>query len=150
MADKIHSGHLAKIYIDDKLVGLFDSIDYGANIMLEPAFILGRSSGAEVVTTGFDVVNVSLNGFRIVGQGVHVLPKFPKVQDLVNQGEFKIDVIDRQTGDPVATILRCKWQRYGTGFSARSLTRVQMSCIGLVLQDESGDQDEGPGAADLP
>lgn len=147
---KIHSGQLAKIYIDDQLVGLFDSIDYGGGIMLEPAFILGRSSAAEIVETGYEVVNVNLGGFRIIGQGVHVLPKFPKVQDIVNLGEFKIDVIDRQSGQPVATILRCKWARYSTGFQARSLTRVNMSCMGLILQDESGDQGEGSGAADLP
>ena len=147
---KIHSGQLAKIYIDDRLVGLFDSIDYGGEVMLEDAYILGRTSAAEIVETGYSTVSVNLGGFRIIGNGVHVLPKFPKVQDIVNLGEFKIDVVDRATGESVATILRCKWNRYSTGFQARSISRVQMSCRGIILQDESGDQGEGPGAADLP
>lgn len=147
---KVHSGHLAKIYIDDRLVGLFDSIDYGAGIGLEAVYILGRTSASENVETHYETVNVNLGGFRIVGNGVHVLPKFPKVQDIVNMGEFKIDVVDRQTGEAVASILRCKWSRYSTGFQARALSRVQLSCVGLILQDESGDQNEGPGAADLP
>lgn len=147
---KIHSGQLAKIYIDDELIGLFDSVDYGAEIFLEDAYILGRSSAAEIAETGYSTVSVNLSGFRIIGNGVHVLPKFPKVQDLVGLGSFKLDVVDRNSGEAVATVLGCKWNRYGTGFQARSLSRVQMTCRGLILQDESGDQGEGPGAADLP
>lgn len=147
---KITSGQLAKILIDEQLVGLFDSIDYGGGVMLEPAYILGRSSAAEIVETGYEVVNVNLGGFRIIGQGVHVLPKFPKVQDITNLGEFKIDVVDRATGRSLAVITRCKWARYGTGFQARSLTRVNMSCMGLILHDEEGPQGEGDGGVDLP
>lgn len=147
---KTIGGHLAKIYIDDRLVGLFQNFDWSGGIGMEPVWILGAELVQEFGETHVEPVSFNASGWRIMNNGVHVLPKYPKVQDLIGLGEFKIDVLNRETGQPIATILRCKWNRYGAGVSSQSLTRVNLSGVGIILQDESGDQGAGPGAASLP
>lgn len=147
---KTMSGHRAKIFVDNQLVGLYDSVSYGENIGMEPVFILGRTSAAEIVELSYEAIQVDCSGFRIIGEGVHRLPRFPKLQDILGLGEITLAVTDRESGETVATIIGCKPMRNGQGHNAKQTSRIQVSYMGLILSDEDGDSQEAAGAADLP
>jgi len=147
---KTLTGARCKMYVDNQLVGIFETVSYSSNYGTEPIHLLGRYSAAEIVITSAEAVTINASGFRIVGQGVHVLPKVPKVQDLLNFEAITLAVEDRQTGQVILTALGCVPNAYNGNHNARATSRVSVSYTGLIAQDESGSQSESPGATELP
>lgn len=143
-------GARAKVKVDGVVVGLFDSCQYGANIGTEPIHILGRYSAAEISVTSYEAVQVACSGFRIIENGVHVLPKAPQLQDLLNFENVSLEVVDRQTGQNIAIIKNCVPSNWGEAQQAKGTTRFNITYIGTILSDESGDQDESAQASSLP
>lgn len=143
-------GSRAKVYVDDVLVGIFESCQRGVNIGAEPLHTLGRYSANEIAVNSYEAVQVNCSGFRIIGQGVHVLPKAPQLQDLLNLERVKLDVVDRQSGERTMTVVGCVPINWGEADQAKATTRLNVTYIGLVLSDEEGDQDESPGASTFP
>lgn len=156
MATKVMTGARALVYVDDELVGIFDSCSYGTNVGVEPIFLLGRYGADEITPTSYEAVNVDCSGFRVVGAGVHTLPKMPKVQDLLNLNGVVLSVRDRQSGDLIMNVIGCVPYRYGTGHQAKATTRINMSYLGLRLEEEQQGggalegQDESPDSSSLP
>lgn len=149
---KIFTGSRAKLYVDNVLVGIFDSCSYGVNIGAEPIHLLGRFSPDEITHTSYEAVTVNCSGFRVIGNGGHVLPKVPKLQDLLNLETVTLSMVDRQAGDdsePVMTVQNCIPVNYSTGAQAKATSRIQVTYIGTHMSDESGSQDEGD-AVSLP
>lgn len=146
---KVLEGGRAVVSVDNQVVGIFESCTYGAALGTEPIFTLGRYGAQEIVVTSYEPITVNCNGFRIVGQGAHVLPKFPKLQDLLNLGPVTVSIRDRKTGALIMTVTGCIPNNYNTGPNARASTRLSVTYIGTKLSDESGDQDEA-GAVSLP
>lgn len=149
MASKTLTGNRAKVYIDGNLVGIFDSCNYSLNLGTEDIFILGATAAREIAITSQEVVTLNCSGFRVVGNGVYVLPKFPKLADLMNFQSFTMTVVDRATGASVLTVLGCVPVNNGGNFNAKTTSKVQVSYKGIRSFDESGDSDESD-AADLP
>lgn len=147
---KVVTGSRAKIFIDNVLVGLFESCTIANSNGVEAIHILGRYSPSELAITSKEAVNVSCSGFRVVGQGKHLLPKVPKIQDLLNFEPFTMTVVDRQTGETIETILGCVPNSDNSSYSAKATSRISVSYTGVRAGDESGPQDESAGAADLP
>ena len=150
MASKVLTGARGKIYVNNQLVGIFETITYNMNIGVEPIHILGRYSPDEITPTSYEAVTLNCGGFRIVGQGPHVLPAVPKLQDLLNLEAVTIAVVDRQTGETILTAIGCVPNGYNGNHNARATSRVSINYTGLRLSDESGNQDEGAGAVNLP
>lgn len=146
---KILTGGRAELSIDGAIVGIFESCTYGANLGTEPAFILGRFGAAEITLTSYEVINVNCSGFRIINSGAHTLPKFPKLDDLLNLPAVTLSIRDRQTNSIIMTVTGCVPTSYNTGVNARATSRLQISYQGLKLIDESGDQAEDK-PTDLP
>jgi hypothetical protein len=147
---KVMTGARAKVFIDDVLVAIYESCSYGANVGVEPIHTLGRFSAHEITPTSYEAVVVNCSGFRIVGNGIHTLPKVPKVQDLLDLENVKISISDRQSGENIMTVINCVGNAYNTNLQARATTRVQVTYTGTILSDEDGDQTEGRDAVDLP
>ena len=154
MAAKVMTGARAKIFVDNVLVGLFDSVSYGANIGAEPIHTLGRFSPNEITPTSSEAIQVQCSGFRIIGQGANVLPKFPKLQDLLNLGTVTLGVTDRQSGSTIMTVTGCVPTSYSTGHSAKSTSKINITYLGVKMEEESGSQSEGgtgsSSASELP
>lgn len=149
---KTMNGARAKIFVDNVLVGLFDSVDYSISIGTEPIHILGRYSAVEIVPTSYEVVTLNCSGFRLIGNGGHILPKFPKLQDLLNLENVTLSISDRQApagADPILVAQNCIATSYGTGYSAKSTSRIRITYQATSAHDESGAQDEGD-ATTLP
>lgn len=150
MAAKVMVGGRAKVFVDNVLVGIFDSVDYSVNVGAEPIHLLGRYSPAEITPTSYEAVSLNCSGFRLIGNGGHILPKMPKLQDLLNLESVTLSVSDRQNPDtPILTAKNCVPVSYSTGYSAKSTSRIRVSYLGTVANDESGDQSEA-GSVDLP
>ena len=147
---KTMTGARAIVKVDGNVVGVFDSCQYGANIGTEPIHILGRYSPDEISITSYEAVQVSCSGFRIIDQGVHVLPAAPKLQDLLQFQRVQLTIEDRQSGENIMTVSNCVPSNWGEGQQAKGTTRFNISYIGTVLSDESDDQDETDGATALP
>lgn len=144
------TGARAKVKVNGQYVGVFDSCQYGANIGTEPIHTLGRYSPAEISVTSYEAVQVSCSGFRIIGQGVHVLPAAPKLQDLLNLETIQLEVEDRQSGEIIAIVKNCVPSSWSEAQQAKGTTRFNISYIGTVLSSESGDQEESANASNLP
>lgn len=152
---KVFTGARAKVYVDNVLVGIFDSCSYAVNIGAEPVHILGRYSPAEITQTSYEAVTVNCSGFRVIGNGGHVLPKVPKLQDLLQFEYITLALLDRQganteggtnpNNEPVMTVQNCVPINYSTGANAKATSRVQVTYLGTHASDESGAQDEGDG-----
>lgn len=149
MATKVLTGARVKMYVNNQLVGIFETVSYNVNIGTEPIHILGRYSPDEITPTSYEAVSLSCGAFRIVGQGPHVLPAVPKLQDLLNFDSVVLSVVDRQTGETILTAIGCVPTGYNGNHNARATSRVSINYTGLRLSDESGDQDEGD-AVNLP
>lgn len=150
MAKKVMVGARAKVYVDNQLVGIFETCSYNANVGTEPIHLLGRFSAAEISVTSYEAIALSCGGFRVVGQGPHVLPKMPKVQDLLDLEDVTITVVDRQSGTSILTAVGCVANSFSGNHNARATSRVTINYTGLVLSDESGSQSESSGAVNLP
>jgi hypothetical protein len=148
---KVYTGAKAKIFVDNVLVGIFDSCSYSVNVGAEPIHILGRFGPAEITPTSAEAVTVSCTGFRIIGNGGHVLPKFPKLQDLLQLESVRLDVITRDGSAtlPIMSVFNCIPVSYSTGVNAKSTSRINISYLGTNSSDESGASDEGD-AVNLP
>lgn len=144
------TGARAKVRVNGEVVGLFDSCQYGATIGTEPVHILGRYSAAEISITSYEVVQVSCSGFRVIDQGVHVLPAAPTLDQLLAFETVQLEIEDRKSGKNIMIVKNCVPNNWGEGQQAKGTTRFNITYQGVVLSDESGDQDESAGATNLP
>lgn len=150
MPSKVMTGARAKVFVDNQLVGIYESCSWNVSIGVEAIHLLGRYSPDEITPTSYEAVTLNCSGFRVAGNGVHVLPKFPKVQDILGLEGVTISVVDRQTGSNVMTAIGCVGTTNSGGYNARATARIQVNYTGLRISDESGDQDESAGAVSLP
>ena len=149
MASKTLTGNRAKVYVDGALVGIFDSCNYSTSLGTEGIFILGATSAREIAITSQELISLNCSGFRVVGSGVHILPKYPKLGDLLNFTGVTITVVDRATGVQVLTALNCVPNNTSENYNAKAVSKINVSYTGIRGFDESGDSDESD-AADLP
>lgn len=160
-APKVMSGARAKVGIHDpqtgetRIIGLFHNVSYGVTYEVQPAFILGRYSAAEIDYTSVDVVNISCSGWRVVGAGWHKEGRLPRVQDLLLHEYLELVCIDRQaealgTTPRIAKIRNVRPTSGSGGFSARQLSESTHTYVGLLVDDEDTENAEHPTAADLP
>lgn len=150
MSQSTMTGARAKVKVDGKVVGVFDSCQYGANVGNEPVHILGRYSADEIAITSYEAIQVSCSGFRVIDNGVHTLPKAPKLQDLLNFQRVQLEIVDRQTKKTIMIVKECVPTSWGEGQNAKGTTKFNITYVGTVLSDEKGNQVESKGAASLP
>ncbi len=115
---------------------------------MEPIYILGRYNAAELVYTSLDVITVTLSGFRVVGNGPYEIGNVPQLQDLMNNNDFSLSVVDRQTGETITVVTGCRVASWSSGTASRSVSDLTVTVNGTVLSDESGAQSEA-GAVDF-
>jgi len=161
-APKTMSGARAKLAVVDpntgqaRVVGIFNNVSYGLTYDVQPVYILGRFSPAELDYTGQEPVSITCSGWRVIGHGPHVSASVPKLQDLLTADYLELTVIDRQSeiNDPgnaqVAKFHSCRATGYSTSITARQLEEVTVNFVGLLVDDESTVNAEHSSAASLP
>jgi hypothetical protein len=134
-------------------LGIFNNVSFGLTYEVQPAFILGRYSAAELDYVAQDVVSIHCSGYRVVNHGPHVDGQLPKLQDLLNSDYIELAIVDRQLppgSAPIAHFRSVRPTGYSTTISARNLEEISMSFQGLLVNDESATNNENVGSADLP
>jgi hypothetical protein len=149
MAGKVITGGRAIVKVAGEVVGIFESCSYNVNLGTEAIHILGRFAPTEIAVTSSEAVTLQCTGFRVAGNGVHKLPKFPKLQDLLSLEDVTITVVDRQAGNNLLVASGCKPTSHNGNFNSRATSRITINYTGIKASDEDGDQNE-PGATDLP
>lgn len=150
------SGARAKVSIYDpttglaKLVGIWNNFSYSVNYDVQPAFILGRYSAAELNTVGVEPVSITAGGWRVVDHGPFADGRLTNLADLLTQEYLELAVIDRQSGKTIAKIHGCLPTGFSSGLSARQLQESTNTYMGLLLDDESTVNTEASSASDLP
>jgi hypothetical protein len=156
MPPKVVHGARAKVFITDrvtgktKLVGIWNNFSYQVNYDVQPSFILGRFSAAELTTTGVEPVNITAQGFRVIDHGAFEEGRLTNVKDLLTQEYLKLDVLDRQTNKKMASIEHCLPTGTSSTLTAKQLTEQTNTYLGLLMDDESTQNAEAASAADLP
>jgi len=147
------TGARALVYVNNRLVGIFESCTVSNTTSTEAIHLLGRFTPAEIAITAQEAVNITCAGFRVAGNGVNILPAVPKVQDLLNFQPFTITVVDRQSpaNAPIVleTILGCVPTSNNTNYNAKASSRVNVSYMGIISSNESGTQSESGVVPDL-
>jgi len=146
VAKTIH-GARVRVKINGKSVGFFNSVTWGLNNDVQPLYILGRFSPAELVVTGQEAISLTATGFRIIDLGPHVVCGLPHLQDLLQDGGLvSLSVEDRITGKNIALVEDAKTAGYNTSVNARGVEELTVNWIGSRLSDESGPDAEGDAA----
>lgn len=132
------------------VIGIFSNVSYGVTYDVQPAFILGRYSAAEIDYTAADVVQVTASGWRVIGNGWHKAGQLPTLQQLLTHEYLQLSVTDRQTNKVIAVINNVRPTSASGGFAARQLSESTHTFVGLLVDDEDNQNSESVGAADLP
>jgi hypothetical protein len=149
MGKIVHGGRM-KVFINNELVGLFNSATVSYSYGTEPVHILGKFDPASIVLHSVDAVSISCSGFRLAGNGPKILPKVPKVQDLLLFEGMTMTLVDRQTGAELETILNVTPASTNVNYSARASSTIQINYLGTIGYTEAGAESENGSASDLP
>ena len=149
-AAQVMTGARAKVFIDTQLVGIFNNISYGLTYTADPIFILGAYGPQETVYTAQDAVNITCSGWRVIDHGPHTGAKMPTLTELLNHAYIEITVEDRQSNKTLAAFRSCRPVSYNTTLANRQPAEVQVTFIGLKVDDETSTNSETPGASSLP
>jgi hypothetical protein len=150
---KIMHGARAIVSIKGTKVGIFTNVSYGMQYDIQPAFILGRFSAAELTYTAAEPISLSCSGWRVLDNGPFsaAAGSMPKLQDLLTAEDMEFAVIDRQTDTTLVTVTGVRHQGFQTSITPRALEEMSLNFMGLILKDETNkDQAEAKSAASLP
>jgi hypothetical protein len=150
---KVLTGARAKVMIAGEVVGLFSQCTWSIRQGKDPAFILGRYSPAEIIPTTQEPVSISLSGYRVVEAGPYAVANATLLKGLLQEEDFTITVIDRQTGKNIFSAVGCRVQGWSSGVAARGVSDIRIDVIGMKGEDEfgaaQGGDDESNGAANI-
>lgn len=158
---KVMHGARAVLWVGSTPCGIFTNVSYGVQYGISPAYILGRSSAAELIYTHMEVIRITATGFRIMENGPFaVVDKdtggrlIPKLQEILNYQDITISLHDRLETDPekgtIMVVTNVKPEQFTSAVGARGLQEVNATFLGLHLSDEAGANNEDPTAVDLP
>jgi hypothetical protein len=155
MPAKVLSGARAVLSVYDGTnispVGIFSDCSFGVTYDVQPAWILGRYSAAELDYTAQEVVHITANGYRIVDHGWFADAQFPRLDQLMARDYMIMTIIDRQTKAEIARIGKVRPVAATGGFSARQLSTSTHTYQGILISDETAqDNYESAGAMELP
>lgn len=135
---------------NDKSVplGMFESIETGVTQDHFEPFILGRATAGEIALMGQAPIMVRLSGFRKIAKETDELGPYGNenvdMADIAelyaDNKELSIQVIDRTTQKTVLLVKNCKVVSHNFSVAAKQPSRMSIELVGLVYQDEAGDQ----------
>lgn len=146
---KVVHGARVLVYRGTQLVGSFHNGSYNVAYDTQDAYVLGRLSAAEIGYTAMEPVTGSLQGWRTVKGGPHILG-LPALQNLLTEDYTSLTYVDRVTGERIAKIQGVRMTGHGGGHAARQFSEVTLPYKALMYGDESVDNAEPAGSADLP
>ena len=149
---KIMHGARAQVILNGVTVGLFTNVSYGMQYDLTPAFILGRFSAVELAYTGAEPIGIQASGWRVIDQGPFTASggNMPRLQDLLVAEDMEFALYDRQTDQLIMKVVGVRHQGFNSSVAPKALEEMSLSFMGLRLSDETAENNEAPGASELP
>lgn len=149
---KIMHGARAQVILNGVTVGLFTNVSYGMQYDLTPAFVLGRFSAAELAYTGAEPIGIQASGWRVINQGPFTSSggNMPRLQDLLVAEDMEFALYDRQTDQLIMKVVGVRHQGFNSSVAPKALEEMSLSFMGLRLSDETAENNEAPGASELP
>lgn len=149
-APKVIHGARVLVYVGKTLVGSFHNITYNLAYDTQDAYVLGRFSAAEIAYTAQEPIAGTLSGWHVAKGGPHIIG-LPQLQDLLTADYTNLVVVDRldPTGRALANIKSVRLTGTGRGHAARQLSELSIPFKGIMMSDESADNAEPSGSADL-
>lgn len=135
---------------ESKIIGIFNQFSYGLTYDTADVFLLGRLSADEIVYTAQEVVGVTASGYRVIDAGPHLSAAVPQLDQLFTHEYIQLAVYDRQTNKLVAKISNVRPTGYSVSINARQLSDVSFQFKGLLVGDETFDNNEPVGSTTLP
>lgn len=135
---QILTGARAKVLINGNLVGLFSNCSWSLRQDKVPQFILGRYNPAEITPTSQEAVNITLTGYRVVNAGPYVVADATLLKNLLNEEDFTVVILDRQTNEAIFTATGCRVTGWSSGVAAKGVSDLRIEVIGLLGEDEYG------------
>jgi len=149
-SSKIMHGARAQVSINNKPVGIFTNVSYGSTYDVQPAFILGRFSPAELTYTAAEPIGITASGWRVIDQGPYDSSAMPLLQDLLTAEDMTFTIYDRQTKRNIMIVTGVKHTGFNTSVAQRSLEEMSLNFVGLRLSDENNENNEAQDASELP
>jgi hypothetical protein len=160
-ASKVMTGARAKLGIYDpvtgltKIIGLYNNVSWGLSYEAQEAYILGKYAPAEITYTAQNPVNITCSGYRVIEHGPHVDGGLPRLQDLLTFQYMEMTIVDRETENAGGDGRTAKFHfvvptGYTTTINARNQQEMSQTFVGILVDDESVDNTESPGATFLP
>lgn len=149
---KTMHGARAKLAINNKPIGIFTSVSYGVSYDVQPVYILGRVTAAEIVVTGQEVVTVTCEGLRVYSNGPYADLSVPQVQELLLDGVgVTLTLLDRSNGDKaILTVHNAVPVQWSSSVAARGLQSLSVTFQGTIAQDETAtNNSEAPLATEI-
>lgn len=146
---KVFHGARAQVFHKGKLVGLLHNISWNQIYDTQDAYVLGRLSVAEIGYTAMEPVTGTLSGWRVVGNGPHIIG-LPQLKDLLTSDYTELTVIDRVTNKRVGSITGVRLTGQSGGAAARQFSETSIPYKGMMMGDESVTNVEPAGSSDLP
>jgi len=135
---KILTGARAKVSIAGNIVGLFANCSWSVRQDKAPAYILGRYNPAEITPTSQEPIQISLTGYRVVDAGPYAVANATLLRGLLDEEDFDVTIIDRQTGKQIFTAVGCRVSGWSSGVAARGVSDIRIDIIGIRGEDEYG------------
>jgi hypothetical protein len=147
----IFHGAKAKVFVDNKLIGVFTSVQYSKAYGLHVAHILGRHSPAAMTYTHQEAISISMTGFRVIDAGPYRLGLVPELENLMKHPGVNIQVEDRTNPQNPKIVVRgvLYGTNFSTGVNARSISDVTVTGLMPMMDDETSDDAEYPGATKI-
>jgi hypothetical protein len=144
---KIMTGARALIYVGGKQIGFFSSCDWSYQLRVEPAYILGRYSVAELTYTDAEVVTVRCAGFRPFDKTENFGPHqslnggklVPTLAELASANSIDIVIVDRETNRAVMQVQEARCTGYNTSLRAREQQTISMDFMGKRVSAEGAE-----------
>ena len=149
-ATRTMQGQRAQVIVDGQIVGTVNSISFNYTYDLRNIDILGRSSTAEIVNTGFEPIEITVSGYRCVDAGPQVSLRIPTLQNLMTVPYVEFAVIDRVTGRAITKVHNCRSSGASESCDSKGIWTFNAHFRGLLYANESFSNFEGPNAVNLP
>lgn len=130
-------GARAKLIIKDKVVGIFSRLNYSVNQPKVPIHTLGRYGPQDLVPVGQGPVQLQLSGFRYLDRTPYQVAGATLLQQLLNEEDFQIKVVDRQSNKDIATFVGCRVVDIQTGFGSMDVGSLVVNIVALRMYDET-------------
>lgn len=135
---KILTGARAKILINGNVVGLFSNCAWSVRQDKVPAYILGRYNPTEITPVTQEAVSITLTGYRVVDAGPYRVANATMLKKLLNEEDFSVAVLDRQTGKVIFQAQGCRVLGWSSGVATRAQSDLRVDILGILGEDEFG------------